>query len=42
MKTLHESACEMTYLIVLVWHLSIAALGFVLLVYSSDGAGGAP
>ena len=35
-------ACEVTYLIVLVWHLSVAALGFALLVYSSDGAGGGP
>jgi hypothetical protein len=35
-------ACEVTYLTVLVWHLSVAAMGFALLVYSSDGATGSP
>lgn len=31
--------CEIVYLVVLVWHLSVAAMGIALLVYSSDGAG---
>jgi len=31
--------CEVAYLLVLVWHLGVGAMGFAVLVYSSDGAG---
>ena len=30
-------ACEVVYLSVLVWHLAVAAMGFVLLVFGSSG-----